>query len=167
MGNQILTRLWNQYPNNMEACSAPERDFLPTMDDYFTEAAEQLDPSSGIEEEYKKVNDGQWGWRALRLLAKKSPHFFTHGNNPIAKLPDYLESILKKQYNITAVAARPENGSNDTKKEVVADVCSKEQLEKLATNLADNWPKLMAKLGLDKEEKKNIEEKATEDKGKF
>jgi THO complex subunit 1 len=42
------------------------------------------------------VNDGQWGWRALRLLAKKSPNFFTYGNNPIAKLPDYLVSILQK-----------------------------------------------------------------------
>jgi hypothetical protein len=45
---------------------------------------------------HRKVNDGQWGWRALRLLAKKTPHFFTYGNNPIAKLPDYLDSMLKK-----------------------------------------------------------------------
>lgn len=42
------------------------------------------------------MNDGSWGWRALRLLAKKSPHFFTHGNNPIAKLPDYLTQMLGK-----------------------------------------------------------------------
>jgi len=107
MGNGVLTRLWNQYPDNMEACSAPERDFLPDMDDYFSEAIEQLDPSNQIEAEYKKVNDGQWGWRALRLLAKKSPNFFTYGNNPIAKLPDYLDSILKKMYpdSIKAVSA--------------------------------------------------------------
>ena len=30
------------------------------------------------------------------MLAKKTPHFFTYGNNPIAKLPDYLDSMLKK-----------------------------------------------------------------------
>ena len=35
MGNSVLSRLWNQYPDNMDACSAPERDFLPQMDDYF------------------------------------------------------------------------------------------------------------------------------------
>jgi hypothetical protein len=29
-------------------------------------------------------------------MAKRSAHFFTYGNNPIAKLPDYLESMLKK-----------------------------------------------------------------------
>ena len=45
---------------------------------------------------YRKINDGQWGWRALRLLAKKSPHFFTYGNNPIGKLNEYLETMLRK-----------------------------------------------------------------------
>jgi hypothetical protein len=45
---------------------------------------------------FRKVNDGQWGWRALRLLAKKSPHFFTYGNNPIGKLNEYLETMLRK-----------------------------------------------------------------------
>ena len=29
-------------------------------------------------------------------MAKKTPHFFTYGNNPIAKLPDYLDSMLKR-----------------------------------------------------------------------
>ena len=42
------------------------------------------------------MNDGSWGWRALRLLAKKTPHFFTYGNHPIAKLPDYLDSMIRK-----------------------------------------------------------------------
>lgn len=49
-----------------------------------------------VEEEYKKVNDGNFGWRALRLLARRSPQFFTYSNNPIAKLPDYLEIMIKK-----------------------------------------------------------------------
>lgn len=53
MGNQVLTKLWNQYPDNMDACSAPERDFLPSMEEYFSEAIEQLDPNNQIEEEYK------------------------------------------------------------------------------------------------------------------
>ena len=53
MGNVALTKLWNQYPDNMEACSAPERDFLPSVEEYFGEAFEQLDPRNQIEEEYK------------------------------------------------------------------------------------------------------------------
>ncbi|KAG8274115.1 THO complex subunit 1 [Homalodisca vitripennis] len=42
------------------------------------------------------VNDGNFGWRALRLLALQSSHFFTHSNNPINKLPEYLEAMIKK-----------------------------------------------------------------------
>ena len=30
------------------------------------------------------------------MLAKKTPHFFTYGNHPIAKLPDYLDSMIRK-----------------------------------------------------------------------
>ena len=133
MGNPLLSKLWNQWPDNLEACSAPERDFLPSMEEYFGEAIgkkktclrkigvvffvklilfefisfcqyyhnyynflEELDPANQIEDSYLKVNNGPWGWRALRLLAKKSPHFFTYGNNPIGKLPDYLEQMIKK-----------------------------------------------------------------------
>ena len=32
---------------------APERDFLPNMEDYFAEATEQLDPANQVEDEYK------------------------------------------------------------------------------------------------------------------
>ena len=32
---------------------APERDFLPNMDDYFAEATEQLDPANQVEDQYK------------------------------------------------------------------------------------------------------------------
>ena len=32
---------------------APERDFLPNMEDYFAEATEQLDPANEVEDQYK------------------------------------------------------------------------------------------------------------------
>jgi len=53
MGNVTLTKLWNICPNNMEACASIERDFLPTVDEYFGEALEQLDPANQVEEHYK------------------------------------------------------------------------------------------------------------------
>ncbi|GLH07061.1 THO complex subunit 1 [Gryllus bimaculatus] len=96
MGNPELTRLWNLCPNNLEACKSRERDFLPSLEAYFEEAIEQTDPAALVEEQYKRVNDGNFGWRALRLLARRSPHFFTHSNNPINKLPEYLENMIKK-----------------------------------------------------------------------
>ncbi|PSN38522.1 THO complex subunit 1 [Blattella germanica] len=94
--NVELTKLWNLCPNNLEACKSKDRDFLPSLEGYFEEAIEQIDPAAMVEEEYKRVNDGNFGWRALRLLARRSPHFFTHSNNPINKLPEYLETMIKK-----------------------------------------------------------------------
>lgn len=60
MGNATLTRLWNKCPDNMEACSAPERDFLPELGTYFLEAIEQINPASGIDAEYKYVTICIW-----------------------------------------------------------------------------------------------------------
>ena len=45
---------------------------------------------------YRRVNEANFGWRALRLLARRSLHFFTHGNTPITRLPDYLETHVRK-----------------------------------------------------------------------
>lgn len=89
-----MSRLWNLSPNNLEACKAQERAFLPSLDQYMSEAIAQMDPSAGIDAEYKKVNDPNFGWRALRLLAQKSTCFF-HSNNAINNLPVFIESSLQ------------------------------------------------------------------------
>ncbi|XP_071451674.1 THO complex subunit 1 isoform X2 [Hetaerina americana] len=112
MGNVELTRLWNLNPNNLDACKSKERDFLPSLENYFEEAIMQSDPASMIENEYKRVNDGNFGWRALRLLARRSPHFFTHSNNPINKLPEYLETMIKK-----IAKDRPQVASSESAKQ--------------------------------------------------
>jgi hypothetical protein len=115
-------------------------------------------------------------------LAKKSPNFFTYGNNPIAKLPDYLESILKKMYPelVAAQAAarvkfeatsldkdQVTNGSKTAKDSEVSELCTKEQLEKLASNLGENWPKLLPKLGMDKSEEEKLTSEGKDHTGRF
>ena len=78
LGNAGLTALWNQNPDNLEACRwalcingtymvlfcfletacistldmfrARDRDFLPSLQNYFEEAIEQLDPVNQVEE---------------------------------------------------------------------------------------------------------------------
>merc|ERR1719220_2482466 len=177
MGNNDLTRLWNLYPDNMEACSAPERDFLPKMEEYFEDAIEQLVPANMVEEQYKKVNDGSWGWRALRLLAKKTPHFFTYGNHPIAKLPDYLDQMIKKMIKDNPELLKTLNGSsngssidskNTTTEPPVQETCTPEQLSIMASNLAkmgDTWTKIIPKLGLTSEDVDKIN-KEKDDQGK-
>eukprot|EP00090_Calanus_glacialis_P013654 TRINITY_DN2230_c0_g1_i1.p1 TRINITY_DN2230_c0_g1~~TRINITY_DN2230_c0_g1_i1.p1 ORF type:complete len:654 (-),score=223.35 TRINITY_DN2230_c0_g1_i1:66-2027(-) len=162
LGNSGLTALWNLHPDNLEACRAKDRDFLPSLENYFEEAIEQLDPRNEIEEAYKKVNNGEWGWRALRLMSRRSSHFFISGNNPIAKLPEYLESMLgkmakempglgaKEETEVGMSAdvgdAIAENGEEGEVKETgrVTDA----QLVDLSFKLADDWKKLAPKLGI-------------------
>ncbi|KAM8967565.1 THO complex subunit 1 isoform 2-T2 [Pelodytes ibericus] len=96
MGNDELTRLWNLCPDNMEACKSENREFMPTLEQFFEEAIEQADPESMVENEYKVVNNSNYGWRALRLLARRSPHFFQPTNQQFKSLPEYLENMVIK-----------------------------------------------------------------------
>lgn len=96
MGSNELTRLWNLCPDNLEACKADNRVFLPTLEEYFSEALEQADPAAMVEEEYKVTKNSNFGWRALRLLARRSHHFFQPSTNPFKTLPDYLESVVQQ-----------------------------------------------------------------------
>ncbi|XP_069777794.1 THO complex subunit 1 isoform X2 [Narcine bancroftii] len=96
MGNEELTRLWNLCPDNMEACKSESREFMPSLEEFFEEAIEQADPESMVEEEYKVVNNSNYGWRALRLLARRSPHFFQPTNQQFKSLPEYLDNMVIK-----------------------------------------------------------------------
>jgi len=179
LGNAGLTSLWNLHPDNLEACRAKDRDFLPSLENYFEEAIDQLDPRNEIEEAYKKVNNGEWGWRALRLMSRRSSHFFISGNNPIAKLPEYLESMLGKmakempglglkedaaEMNADVGDDIAENGEEGEVKDSgkVTDV----QLSDLATKLAGNWKKLAPKLGIPDDKLSEISENDDSDEEK-
>ncbi|XP_012271663.1 THO complex subunit 1 [Orussus abietinus] len=181
MGNPELTKLWNLCPNNLEACKSKERDFLPSLETYFEEAIAELDPSAMVEDEYKKINDGNFGWRALRLLVRRSPHFFVHGNYSINKLPEYLESMIKKiakdrpqtqsdmqkdseetlppdvndqEYNedmLKQETEQTDTESSETKNTKFNKVNS-EMVAKLSEALKDDWKKLAAKLGYTNDE---------------
>ncbi len=121
------------------------------------------------------MNDGQWGWRALRLLAKKSPHFFTYGNNPIARLPEYLETMLKKMSGAnpssaasnTSSASVASNGTTDKdgKEDEKPELVTEAQIEKLAENLGDKWKKLIPKLAFSKDDQAKFEAEGKSDKG--
>ncbi|XP_078319273.1 THO complex subunit 1-like [Crassostrea virginica] len=96
MGSAELTRLWNINPDNLEACKAEKRVFLPSLEDFFAEAMEQADPEAQVEDQYKMVNNPVFQWKSLRLLARQSPHFFGQNNTPAMPLPQYLELMLRK-----------------------------------------------------------------------
>lgn len=163
MGNTELTRLWNLCPDNLQACRGADRNFLPSIDVYLENPKDKIDPS--------------FEWRALRLLARQSPHFFTLIQTP-NKVSDYLEGVRKKiQESKTkkngpevVVSAKPEIENVLEKDDgliVVQDeremlkteqfssnaktyykvVLTKEQLDILSVIVGGGWKKLGTKLG--------------------
>ncbi|XP_017297830.2 THO complex subunit 1 [Diaphorina citri] len=95
MGNPELTKLWNS-KDNLEACKSAERDFTPSLESYFEEAIQQMDPAAAVEEQYKKVNDSNYAWRALRLLSRKCPHFFLNATPNVEKNSEFIENMVKR-----------------------------------------------------------------------
>ncbi|EDV43764.1 uncharacterized protein Dana_GF18644 [Drosophila ananassae] len=82
LGNDNLTRLWNYSPDNLQACKSEQRNFLPLLETYLETPHDKTDPA--------------FEWRALRLLARQTPHFFTSLSLPSNKISDYLEQVRKR-----------------------------------------------------------------------
>lgn len=160
----------------MEACKAKDRDFLPSLDTYFAEAIEQVESATPVGDEDNLLKDGNFGWRALRLMARRSPHFFTYSNNPINQLPDYLEMMVKKiaadrpgriQENLDQNDAELEENlfkQEETNEEIKQTECDEDyiqfkvtiltnnQFETFCEKIAPNWKKLAAKLDYKQDE---------------
>ncbi|KAK8777993.1 hypothetical protein V5799_020666 [Amblyomma americanum] len=96
LGDAEMNRLWNLCPDNWEACSSPRRDFVPSLEKFFDIGADQADPAAAAKSRAKSMYQSNSGWRSLRLLSQKSPHFFTSSNQPIKSLPLYLESMVMR-----------------------------------------------------------------------
>ncbi|KAL5016765.1 hypothetical protein ScPMuIL_006354 [Solemya velum] len=171
MGSAELTRLWNLDPDNLDACKSEKRIFLPTLRDYFAEAVEQADPEAMVEEEYKVINDQVFQWKSLRLLARSSPHFFTHTNIPAQPLPQYLDQMLPKLPKPTVneemkTEVGDEEGIKGTQeeeeelkqaedsqvKDATENAVTTQQLEALAIKLQADWRKLATELNFPEED---------------
>ncbi|KAG5863534.1 hypothetical protein JTB14_009236 [Gonioctena quinquepunctata] len=172
IGSGELTKLWNHCPNNLEACKG--RDFLPSLDEYFCEAIQQVENPTKGEENILK--DGNFGWRALRLLARRSPHFFTYGATILNPLSTYLEMMIRKiaherpgkensqesqnDNDLDNILTEEEQATEDLKQndneEFVDDhnvrqehkTITLQQLVYFSEKISPDWPKLAVKLGL-------------------
>ncbi|XP_071491499.1 THO complex subunit 1-like [Diadema antillarum] len=168
MGSPELTKLWNVYPSNLEACASDDRIFIPQVEEFFQEAIDQADPEAMIEAEYKVVNNSNYAWQAIRLLAKRSPHFFQTvavTNPPLKTIPAYLEYMVTKiakempqtEENKAEELKTEENeGENDELLKAGTDGLDKtmsaevtpEQLSLVAAKIGDSWQTLASELGL-------------------
>ncbi|XP_038860017.1 THO complex subunit 1-like isoform X2 [Salvelinus namaycush] len=168
-----LTRLWNLNHNNMAACQSVSREFMPTLEEFFEEAIEQADPANMVEDEYKVVRNSNYGWRALRLLSRRSPHFFQPTNQQIKSLADYLESMVIKlakelpkdlpsEEIKTGEEDYEDNGdtllkeSNDSLS-MQTKLVSNQQMDDIAVKLGSQWKTLAGQLEIKAAEIREIE----------
>ncbi len=93
--NPEMAKLCNINHDNLNACKNANREYLPTLRDFFEEAIEQLDPVNQIEKQYHLINRTEWSWKALRLLAKRSAFYFMQNQN-VKTITEYLEAICQK-----------------------------------------------------------------------
>lgn len=90
-----MSKLCNVNHENLEVCKDPNRQFLPSLKEFFLDAIEQLDPVNQVEKQYYLINQTNWAWKGLRLLAKRSPYYFMQNQN-VKTISEYLEAICGK-----------------------------------------------------------------------
>uniref|UniRef100_A0A3P9KE95 THO complex 1 n=1 Tax=Oryzias latipes TaxID=8090 RepID=A0A3P9KE95_ORYLA len=167
-----LTRLWNLNSDNMEACKSDSREFMPSLDEFFAEAIEQADPVNMVEEEYKVVRNPNYGWRALRLLSRRSPHFFQPTNQKFKSLADYLDSMVSKlakelpdipsEEIKTGEEDDDDNGDNLLKESndspsIQSKAVTNQQMDDIAAKLGARWKMLASHLEMKAAELREIE----------
>ncbi|XP_070830040.1 THO complex subunit 1 [Chaetodon trifascialis] len=173
MGNDELTRLWNLNHDNMEACKSDSREFMPSLDEFFAEAIEQADPANMVEDEYKVVRNPNYGWRALRLLSRRSPHFFQPTNQKFKSLADYLDSMVSKlakelpkdipsEEIKTGEEDDDDNGDNLLKDSndspsIQSKMVTNQQMDDIAAKLGAKWKTLATHLEMKAAELREIE----------
>lgn len=171
MGNAELTKLWNLCPDNLGACKAADRNFLPNVETYL---------------ESKEKNEPAFEWRALRLLARQSPHFFTLVTTSSMSTSDSLEEVRKKilkekqdgatikqeaveeeevELNQTEVM-EPEEALEEAEPTTapITNKHSEEQLSEICPAIGEDWKKLAEKLGFNANDLKYFETEAVENK---
>ncbi|XP_077886426.1 THO complex subunit 1 isoform X5 [Ictidomys tridecemlineatus] len=141
--SEELTRLWNLCPDNMEACKS----------------------------ETRAVNNSNYGWRALRLLARRSPHFFQPTNQQFKSLPEYLENmVIKLAKELPPPSEEIKTGEDEDEEDNDAllkenespDVrrdkpVTGEQIEVFANKLGEQWKILAPYLEMKDSEIRQIE----------
>uniref|UniRef100_A0A7N6AZG2 Death domain-containing protein n=1 Tax=Anabas testudineus TaxID=64144 RepID=A0A7N6AZG2_ANATE len=172
MGNDELTRLWNLNQDNMEACKSDSRSFMPSLDEFFAEAIEQADPANMVEDEYKVVRNPNYGWRALRLLSRRSPHFFQPTNQKFKSLADYLDSMVSKlakelpdipsEEIKTGEEDDDDNGDNLLKDSndspsIQSKLVTNQQMDDISAKLGAQWKTLASHMEMKAAELREIE----------
>ncbi|CAF0711165.1 unnamed protein product [Brachionus calyciflorus] len=134
----VISKLCNVNHENLEVCKDPNRQFLPSLKEFFEDAIDQMDPANQVEKQYYLINQTDWAWKALRLLAKRSPYYFMQNQN-VKTISEYLEAIcgkLKKDFNVEQQAEMQQIQKSETEGDKNGDENKDENKD--ANTLDDN-----------------------------
>uniref|UniRef100_A0A671RYL3 THO complex subunit 1-like n=1 Tax=Sinocyclocheilus anshuiensis TaxID=1608454 RepID=A0A671RYL3_9TELE len=146
-----LSRLWNLNPDNMEACKSDSRCVF------------------GNTHLKIVVRNSNYGWRALRLLSRRSPHFFQPTNQQFKSLADYLENMVIKlakelpkdlpseEIKTSEEDDDEENGDNLLKESndspsIQSKAVTNSQMDEIAAKLGSQWKTLADHLEMSEKE---------------
>ncbi|GLV45016.1 Hpr1 [Carabus blaptoides fortunei] len=144
----------------LDGFTSPTRNFLPTLTSYLSQAARELQPESTVAEHDKKIYDGNFGWKALRLIAQRSNRFFDYSKEPIPKTADFLKMMIMK-----VLDAERDKAEEVIEHELSDEACASTinipitsaEFEALFQTLGDDWKLLAMKLGFANSEIESIQ----------
>jgi len=102
LGQHALSALWKNNGDSMEELADQKQDFAPSVKSVIEPVIEELDPESGIEEQYRSKNGGLYSWRALRVLSKHcldKCHFFGKQKDGVQNI-DAIAKTLAPELDI-------------------------------------------------------------------
>lgn len=84
LGNPELTRLWRQEANDSCMATSP---IVPSLEEFLQPLADQLEPDSGVEDEYLLKHDKVFVWKSMRLVLKTNHlNYFSKIDGDVEKL---------------------------------------------------------------------------------
>ncbi|XP_031399822.1 THO complex subunit 1 isoform X1 [Punica granatum] len=136
LGNKELSQLWRWADQNPNALTDPQRVRTPSIMDYWKPLAEDMDDSTGIEEEYHHKNNRVYCWKGLRFSARQDlegfSRFTDHGIEGVVPL-DLLPHEVRSKYQ-----AKPNERSKRAKKEESRNATLQAEENQIATPASEN-----------------------------
>ncbi|GAQ89185.1 putative THO complex subunit THOC1 [Klebsormidium nitens] len=118
LGNEVLARVWNSTRGDpMAALRGAKRAYVPPFMDYMQRLADEMDPESGIEEEYRVAKSPVYEWRGLRLNARHNVAAF----GDVARHGGDLAALLPKSMRPAAVAGKEEASQGGIENDLLQD----------------------------------------------
>ena len=109
LGNATLNKIWNA---SKDDSSIVDLSLLktPTLQEFFAQCLEEMDPEAQIEPEYRLVNDKTFQWKAMRMLSENHMHLF-------AKIAsEGLESVIAEVLGVPDPRPQKQVSEEDAKK---------------------------------------------------